>query len=441
MKYSTGPLPRQPTCSTQTRPLALDQVSPEEMLQFYQRLFPYRYFFQWLNHSPSPSPDFTHREIAFTLQSDIYSRYNSFKGYEDFKKEVLRLNPLRFEIGPQYTANPRDKKLLRKGAFRPLTKELVFDIDLTDYDEIRTCCSKTQICIKCWQFITVAIRTMTLGLKEDFGFKNIIWIFSGRRGAHAWVCDKRARELDDQKRRAIAHYFALSRNGTTVKKRMNLKRPLHPHISRSLEILKDDFQVNILEEQDPWETNDGENILLNLLPERNTELNKELRAFWLDNPGRTSYKKWKDIDDFAKKGVQKNLSTKELQYAKQDIILQYMYPRLDIEVSNKLNHLLKSPFVVHPKTGKVCVPIELDNYEDFDPEDVPTVDQLLNEIDSFNKELNESKDEMADIKISDYEKTSLKIYIDYFAKFVKSVMEEEAEIKKTFSAGKRSLDF
>ena len=48
------------------------------MLAFYQRLFPFRYLFQWLNHSMKPSNDFGHREFAFTLQNDAYLRYQSF---------------------------------------------------------------------------------------------------------------------------------------------------------------------------------------------------------------------------------------------------------------------------------------------------------------------------------------------------------------------------
>lgn len=72
---------------------------------------------------------------------------------------------------------------------------------------------------------------------------------------------------------------------------------------------------------------------------------------------------------------------KMYEAALEDIILQYTYPRLDAEVSKHRNHLLKAPFCVHPKTGRVCVPVDPDTIDEFKPEKVPTVGQLLRELD------------------------------------------------------------
>ena|SRR6186713_880984 len=51
---------------------------PEVMLAFYQRLFPFKPLYQWLNHSIKPSSDFAHREFAFVLQNAAYIRYQSY---------------------------------------------------------------------------------------------------------------------------------------------------------------------------------------------------------------------------------------------------------------------------------------------------------------------------------------------------------------------------
>lgn len=205
--------------------------------------------------------------------------------------------------------------------------------------------------------------------------------------------------------------------------------------SRSLETLKDHFQDDVLEAQDPWATQERAEHLLTLIPDK--ALAEALRKKWEAAPGRDSASKWADIDSMAKKGASKNLDARALKEAKQDIVLEYTYPRLDIEVSKKLNHLLKSPFVVHPGTGRVCVPIDTKALEDFDPTSVPTVHELLSDIDAWQ----EAHPEVTKGGPHDWEKTGLKPYIEYFRGFVAGIIKDEVDIKVKREREDQGLDF
>lgn len=194
-----------------------------------------------------------------------------------------------------------------------------------------------------------------------------------------------------------------------------------------------------MELQDPWGTEERSEKLLQLLPDRN--LNESLRRKWDAAPGRASTSKWADIDAVAKTGASKNLDARALLEAKQDIVLEYTYPRLDIEVSKKLNHLLKSPFVVHPGTGRVCVPIDTRELEEFDPLAVPTVQELLGEIDSWKDDGSAGSQDDKSKGISDWEKTSLKPYVEYFRSFVNGIMKEEGGVRVKRERVEDSMEF
>lgn len=191
-------------------------------------------------------------------------------------------------------------------------------------------------------------------------------------------------------------------------------------------MLKDHFQHDILEDQDPWAKPEKAERLLQLLPDM--ALNDALRRKWDAAPGRSSASKWADIDILAKTGASKSLDGKSLLEAKQDIVLEYTYPRLDVEVSKKQIHLLKSPFVIHPGTGRVCVPIDTKRLTKFDPLGIPTVTDLLREIDEFDGYQVNGEEEKE--KVQDYEKTSLKPYVDYFRAHVGALLIEEKGVKR-----------
>lgn len=349
------------------------------MDEYYERFFPYRTWFQWLNHSPIPDRDFTNREFAFTVAnasdgSEHYMRHQSFTDVEQFKKKVLGLEPKRFEVGAVYQEIPRESRRLGRTGV-PLTKELVFDIDLTDYDKFRTCCTGEKCCMRCWQFATVAIDVLSAAFEQDFGFKHVLWVFSGRRGVHAWVCDERARKLDDQQRSDLVDYLSLL--GTA-----SPQRPLHPHLLRSLDICTRYFDSVVLAGQDPWKTREQSVELAKRFEKVNTELGNQLRQQWATSAS-TSAEKWRDIDVVAQQLVKRaKVNLQLVQETKQNIVFEYLYPKLDVNVSRARGHLLKSPFCVHPSTGKVCVPINLEKFRSFDPNGVPTLNTLIAERDT-----------------------------------------------------------
>lgn len=191
------------TTTTSAMPTA-PASSPQLLQLYYNRLFPYDFLSRWLQ------VDFPQREFSFTIMApdggEIYMRYQSFRNLKELRDAIVKRRPDKIDIGAVFDAPPKDKHA--KPNLAPTHRELVFDIDLTDYDEIRQCgCSGAKICGVCWQYMKMAVLTMDEGLREDFGFQHICWIYSGRRGIHAWISDESARELTDPGRAAVAKYF------------------------------------------------------------------------------------------------------------------------------------------------------------------------------------------------------------------------------------------
>ncbi|XP_068752184.1 DNA primase small subunit-like [Montipora capricornis] len=390
---------------------------PELLNQYYKRLFPYKYFVQWLSYGGVPKTYFVHREFSFTLKDDVYLRYQSFADQQELEKEILKRNPYKIDIGAVFTHKPKDHKMIKPGAFQAEEKELVFDIDMTDYDEVRTCCKGAEICKKCWLFMVVAMKIVDSALKKDFGFKHRLWVYSGRRGIHCWVCDESARKLSQNARSAVAEYLSVIKGGENQVKKVNLHKPYHPFISHSLTILEDHFVDLVIEKQDILSCKERWDGVLALVPE---SIRNKLNMSWSKSK-KTSIQRWDELEN-------------ELDHKpeiKDEIIFQYCFPRLDVNVTKGLNHLLKSPFCVHPKTGRVCVPISFTDVDTFDPFTVPTISQLCDEIDQHEKNTQDMIEEEKK-KIPAYKKTSLEKPIHVFAQFLKELESENSKRRKSF---------
>ncbi|KAK9824453.1 hypothetical protein WJX72_010358 [[Myrmecia] bisecta] len=371
----------------------------ELMKLYYSRLFPHQDFAKWLaygndsKHAQADSQYFQRREFCFTLEGDIFVRYQSFKDGDELQAALVRRLPAKIDIGPVYNVDPQRRAAVAGGerAFAPVERELVFDIDMTDYDSVRTCGKEGHICHLCWPLMAVAIKILDEGLREDFGFNHLLWVFSGRRGIHCWVCDDRARQLTDEQRSSIATYFAVYKGEEKGLAKLALSYIHHPAVQRALEALNETWIETILPNQELLENEGNWEAVLAYIPDE--DVRDTLRSRW--QAGRVlkmaddsiNVARWHDLVAEVDKAAHKEKDLKRkgaLSRCKDEVVFAYTYPRLDMEVSKKMNHLLKAPFCIHPKTGKVCVPIHPERAFDFDPDTVPTVAQLLTELDSNN---------------------------------------------------------
>lgn len=214
--------------------------------------------------------------------------------------------------------------------------------------------------------------------------------------------------------------------------------------------LRSIFPALILREQNLFGTEEGYKELLRIIPDSNVVAS--LQSRWEDDPYSSSEAKWMDLLRYASsnkvswRGTFFFLVTelnvfKNIMNALEDIILLYTYPRLDAEVSKLRHHLLKAPFCVHPKTGRVCVPVDPAMVDVFDPATVPTVGQLLQELDeAANQDAGDNTRPGMEINLYDsnhhlyfcyvdWEKTSLKPYVDFLDKHIQSILDEARQAK------------
>ena len=339
---------------------------------YYTRLFPFDTLARMLSAGGSPLDK---RELALVLPGHIFCRNRSFANGEQLRAAVQRTKPIRLEIGPVLDISPA---LRDTTEVTPVSKELVFDIDISDYDEVRFCCKGGAVCPKCWPLVSAAIKVLDRSLRRDFGYRHLLWVYSGRRGVHCWVCDPSARVLSDTARSALTESLSLVTHGQY---KVDFEHAL-PSVVHAAVILEPYFVSVCLEAQGMLDVPERWCDVLSKVPSK--EVRDLCEANWGKEKKKTSStERWTQLkDDILRVAdeMDKEVAASALRACVPLIIFSFVYPRLDAAVSKQMGHLLKSPFSVHPSTGRVSVPIDPSRCDEFDPSAVPTTDGLLADI-------------------------------------------------------------
>jgi len=321
---------------------------------------------------------------------DYYKRYVTAKDAEEFRAKMgehpglmaLHVGPVWYKKVEKPGLN-QDTRLLSE-APRPHRRELIFDIDLNDYDFMdlyegpqdplypETRKLSLEKCDAAWPVAGIAVQLLVKMLHEQFGFNDFLCCYSGRRGVHLWVLDERAMVLDNEGRSAIATFLDITKQLTKDGKRATEAHSLFVKRYNLMETVHALFQDVIV----------GQMGALDMLTAREEFLER------LDLSQHESMHNLADEVSRKDSGLDawKYIKTKVRDQAKKrpkacgwfanrldELVLSYVWPRIDFNVTKGTNHLIKSPFVAHPKTLRIGVPLRADELLTFDPATAPTL--------------------------------------------------------------------
>lgn len=292
-----------------------EYTNRDRVVHYYSSIYPAEKIYKWLRADDR-------REFKFEYDSALFNNiekdkdrviWGSAKTYNNafiFKTEIGIRKPKTIHIGSS-NGDPK-------------TKELVFDIDLDEYDDARNLCcgGEKKACERCWNLALASAEIVVFMMKKLWNFEKSYCFFSGRRGLHLWYLDNKALYLNEKQRYCIS---------STFREKIYLKNPDH-------EIIQELYQQVAL---------------------------PRFMSLISDHYNAPSFE-----TDFDQREINPKLV---FDYIWVLILFFYLFvylmlqPKLDNKVTNEIDHFLKSPFSLHFETGIPCYYITLKEEEFNNP--------------------------------------------------------------------------
>ena len=322
-------------------------------------------------------------EVAFVFDG-TFSRHQRFENDDELARFIAVKGPDRIEIGAAF---PRGAASLYDGTGvqPPVERYLVFDVDMADrsatehpdgYIRNCNCRGKSSTCaVGCWFYMVVAAKCMTYALRKVFDAKFIMPVFSGRRGIHIWVLDSKFVKFTKEQREGVISRLEL----ICTNPKLYEMPDHHPeYVTYIYEyILRPVFYERFLDGTvliaHPATTQviiDVCGLALKILPpdfiDDLTQMLASLHDPRSRGPDRVMY--WEQL--CAMVVLRLNAPWFEKQ-----LLFTLLGPRLDRAVTTTPTHLIKAPFVIHPATKRVAVPIP--DIDTWTPDKAPRISDIL----------------------------------------------------------------
>jgi DNA primase catalytic subunit len=261
-----------------------------------------------------------------------------------------------------------------------VVKEVFFDFDLQDYDLLRSAinacrCRKKMACDLCIQLTQLSAWIICQLVPYNFGYTQLLPVFSGGGGMHVWVMDEAATRLSSQERAAMLFFYELERMKDEKEsdvfhsidvcrlrllspRTLSLVAPYDYIFQKLLPMFRRIFIVNmnLLGDEKRSESflNEWKWVRGN-----ETDIPYTLREHirW-DKKCKTSAERWDSLFlNLVKGALCYKAHAVWLMTPVYNAVLSLCWPRFDRGVTLSMNHLLKAPFSVHSRTNIISVPV------------------------------------------------------------------------------------
>ena len=316
---------------------------PEQLLvQYYSELFPREYVHNWLDprNLKTNKNIPIYREVAKVHQDERFQRHLNLDKLQDWNR-IISLAPREIHIGALHYYSLGSLV----GNMNPaVMREFILDIDINDYSDLRFCsCIGSDLCKACWGFLVFAVKIVSHIITRSLGTSEFQWFFSGRRGVHCWIKSPDIVRFSSRNRVYLANFFSkpAKYEGYVYGTLLDEIRP---------------FLLGYLSKNDIFSIEKSRKILANGL------------GVWIPYNG-NSLQFYMDF----KKHLTSNYDQVQAKKLERKAIYNLLWPRIDYNVSSSVQHLIRCPFSVHPKTGNLVFPFS-----------VSECVKVLDEIEKFN---------------------------------------------------------
>lgn len=203
-------------------------VLSSEMSKFYRNNFPFEKVWSLFGDE---NRQFRFEFFNFKAPSGVvHSKLTKFDDGASFQKYIKNKVPACIHISS--IADPSTKEERR---------ELVIDVDKTDYPFLNCCGKDDKLCSKCFSVIKLALLISKYYFKYVLAYTNVRFFFSGKKGFHCWIFDKEVTSLSSEQHRKICGPL-LKYDEKTMNYFINYIKSLYV-IRSTLEELKKKFVV------------------------------------------------------------------------------------------------------------------------------------------------------------------------------------------------------